>query len=414
MMIDYTKILIIRADILRLEKLSQLDFVNQVSEKTGLLANKKVAEYHHCKITIYDSGTVLFTGSIHKMYNSIKGIIAPNYSSQKNYKGYNGNQFTLTQIFEVRNHLCELFDCRPHQMKFQNIEFGINTIIDFDPQLFILGLLYHRGKPFEFRYNRSYAEVNHTRYRIKIYNKSEQYRIDEWTLRIELSHNKQEDFDITGIKTFEDVNKNNLEKALNHILKRFDEVVYYDRTIDKKKLNKVAKKNAVKYSNANYFLCDLKPNKRDKHKKALKRLITNHSQNLYLKIREDLIKRGVTINRLLESRKGVIINSSSIGLNISQKINRKCAVTGIDLSHEKGNPNYIRTVTLKHLKKYDKEKFELLALTFIPKTGKSPKYENNMISQICKNVRNAYYNPRKYKQSGYRAKRFQNQLKLGL
>ena len=352
-MIDYTKILVNKADVFRLEKLSQLEFVTQVSEKTGLLFNKKIAEYHHCKITIYDSGTVLFTGSIHKMYNSIKGIIAPNYSSQKNYKGYNGNQFTLTQIFEVRNHLCELFDCQPHQMKFQNIEFGINTIIDFDPQLFILGLLYHRGKPFEFRYNRRYAEVNHTRYRIKIYDKSKQYGIDEYTLRIELSHNKQEDFSVTGIITFGDVNKNTLEKALNHILKRFDEVVYYDRTIDMKKLNKVAEKNAVKYSSANYFLCDLKPNKRDKHKKALKRIITNHSQNLYLKIREDLIKKGVIINRLFKDRKGVIINSSNIELNITQKRNRKCAVTGIDLSHEKGLANYIRTSTLKHLREHE-------------------------------------------------------------
>ncbi|MDN3664462.1 hypothetical protein ACFFU1_14215 [Algibacter miyuki] len=319
-MIDYIKIKLLNIDRKRLESLPYLEFKTEVSEKTGLLAAKKIAMYHYCKITIYDSGLILFTGSIHKLHNSLNEIKAPNYKTVRNYKGYNGNIFTLDNILEINKHLCLLFDCKPNKMIFQNIEFGINTTPDFCPQLFITGLLFNRGLPFEFKFKRRYAEVLHNNYRIKIYNKSEQYGISKHTLRIEIAHKKSIDFNTeTGIKTFEDINKTTLNKALHFLLKRFERVVYYDKTINKSKLIKSIKKELNNYSDITYWLDTLKPNKRDKPKKKLKQIIIKHSENLHEQLRKDLIKKGVIINRKLKTPKRVIINHSYSELNTTPK-----------------------------------------------------------------------------------------------
>lgn len=317
-LIDYVKILINNPNIDKIKNNSLFDFRVEVSEKNGDCSSKTVAVYHFCNIIIYDTGIVLFTGSIHKLFNSLKGIKAPNYNSN-NYKGYNGNMFTLENILEVREHMCELLFCEPHQMTFQNIELGINTNPIFQPKDFIKGLLYHTGKPFEHKYNRNYGQVEHNRYFLKIYNKSNQYFMENHTLRIEIKCRKSIEFVCTGITTFADVNTSTLNKALELLIRRFDEVVYYDKTISKKGLSRPQIKNLNNYSNLTYWIDTLKPNKRDEHKKRLKEFIIHNSNNLHLQLRNDLIKKGVMINRPPKNKKRVMFNSSSIELNLTLK-----------------------------------------------------------------------------------------------
>ena len=299
-MIDYVKISLKDIDITRLLHLPCLDFKTTVSKQTGLLGTKQVTEYHHCKITLFDSGTLLFTGSIHKLYNSLHNIKAPNYLNGLKTvdKGYNGTQFTLSNIIEVRTHLTTLFDCKPQQMQFQNIEFGINNDVDFNPQKFIKGLLYQKGKKFEFRYNNYYAQAVHQRYILKIYNKSNQYGMINQTLRIETKELKAIDFAITGIRTFADINTQTLENAKLLLLKRFDEVVYYDYTINKKNLTSRQKQSLNNYSNPRYWFENITVKNRDYHKQKLNNYILAYSSNLHQQIRLEILKKFGIINRL--------------------------------------------------------------------------------------------------------------------
>lgn len=207
-MIDYTKIYLTGINVNRLLLLDDLDFKYEVSEKTGLLSSSLTAEYHHCKIVIIENSKeknnphVSFVGSIHKMWNSRNGILAPNFKENKHYKGFNGNQFELKNIIETRTHLEELFDCKASQMIFQNIEFGVNLNVLFTATIFLKGLLYHKDKKFEFRYNENYSQAIHNRFVFKIYNKSIQYGMIENTLRVELKIIKMEELKPFGIKTF--------------------------------------------------------------------------------------------------------------------------------------------------------------------------------------------------------------------
>jgi hypothetical protein len=409
---DYIKILLKNLDINHLLNQSILEFKTEVSEKTGLISTKRIAEYHFCKVVIYDSGIVLFTGSIHKLWNSLNGIKAPNHREVKKYKGFNGNMLTIYDVFEVRNHLTKLFNCQPYQMIFQTIEVGVNTLPIFNPQHFIKGLLYHNGKPFEYRFNEHFAQAEHQRFNIKIYNKSNQYKMKNHVLRVELKIIKMEDIKCTGIKTFADINEHTLNKAKELLLKRFSEVVYYDYTIQKDSLTKRQKLTLKDYSNPRYWINELKPKNRDYNKNQLKYFIREYSSNLHKQTAENIVNQFGIINRVSDNYGFGIINHSSIGLNIPNNEHRKCPVTGYHLSHEKSDAKYICTTTLKHLRKHEKNIFIDLCSQLLKRSKKRPKYEREIIEHLAKQIRNRFYNQFKIKQTGYNQKIYPNQFRL--
>ena len=293
---DYVKIYIKNANIEHLEANEQLDFVSEINQRTGEIYQKRVAEYHFCKITIYETGSVHFTGSLHKLWNSLNNIKAPNYR-ENYYKGFNGNLFALKDVLQVRDYLVVLLGCQLYEMVFQNVEFGVNVPTIFKPREFIKGLLYHKGLDFEFKDHKNRASLPHQRYVVKIYNKSYQYGMSENTLRIELQIKKMEELKYMGLRTFADINKDTFDKAKSLILKRFDEVIYCDPTINRKALTIAQKRNLNKYSNPMYWIDNVQPNHRDRHKKSLEKMNEENSLNLRKQIREDLIEKCVIINQ---------------------------------------------------------------------------------------------------------------------
>lgn len=395
-MIDYIKILLINIDSKRLLDSPILTFYRAISEKTGEHENKKIAKYHHCKILIYDSGLVIFKGSIHKLYNSLKNVYAPNYNSNHKevYKGFNGNIFTLLNIYEIKTHLTNLFNCNENQMRFQNIELGVNTTLNFNPNIFLKGLLFHKGKYFEYRYNNNLAQAIHQRFIFKIYNKSNQYGIDKHTLRVELKVNKTEEIKSLDITTFADINNTTMQKARDMLLRRFDEAVYYDYTIDRKRTLNRDNKLLTVYSNPRYWLEDLKSNHRDRHKKKLTYLIKKYSENLHQIIRHDIEQKCVIINRESSSDKCVIINHSSIELNITQtptkNSTRICPITLLDISMQKADSFLLSNTGLKYYEKNNPEKYSFFLKTLI--TGRENKYEKDIYNKLSKQIRNRFYN----------------------
>lgn len=391
-LVDYIKILLVKIDVKRL--LGLLEFKTEVSTNTGLISSKKVAEYHFCKITVYDNGVILFTGSIHKLWNSLNNINAPNYNEAKKYKGFNGNQFTIENILEVKNYLELLFDCEPQQMVFQNIELGVNTTPGFDPNLYLKGLLYHKNKIFEYRYNSNLAQAQHQRFIFKIYNKSHQYAMSFNVLRIELKINKTAELKPIGLKTFLDINTKTLQRAKEMLLNRFDEIMHYDYTIKKKTLTGKQNQLLKSYSNPRYWINDLKPQHRHRHKKRLEQITQNYSENLHQQLRQDLIQKCVIINRRPKKSKCVIINSSSIGLNVTQlepvKTLKKCLVTGVNISMQKDNSNLLSNTGLKHIESNNPKLFKKLINIFL--TGEVNKFEKSIYDKLSKQIRNKYYN----------------------
>ncbi len=427
-MIDYIKILINDCDINRLINSPHLDFKGEYSESTGEIGQTLKAVYHYCTITIFQSGSVSFTGSIHKLYNSLNNVFAPNHNPKKEYNGYNGNLFTYADILEVREHLIVLFDCVPQQMVFQNIEFGINTTPNFKPKLFLDGLLYHQNKGFDVRQNGHYKQVEHVQYWLKIYNKSRQYGLNVDTLRVEIKIKKSEYLiKWIGVETFADITPDTLEKAKNTLLDAFSKIVYYDYTIRKEDLKERTKNALTKYENPNYWLNELKPHRRSKPRKRLAEIINKHSDNLYKKIEEDIDQKcsminllsGVTNDRLFNSKLGVTNDrlfdevKKSMGvtndsLNIGSMVThqpflptpkkevKKCLVTGVDISMQKEDSFLLSHTGIKWYYQNDKKTFDEVVKKYLSEkwTGSTLKTQ---IRELAHNIRN-YQNNRKLRQ----------------
>jgi len=304
-MIDYVKIRLTGVSVERLRTHEKLEFKTEICEKTGEASNVSTAVHHFCKIKVYNSGRILFTGSIHKLWNSLTNILAPNCKENLIYNGYNGNQFNLVRIEYVICYLCDLFDCTPSQMEIENIEFGVNTNTLFQPINYISSMLYHYGKPFEIRYNRHYAQVEHQRYLIKVYDKSNQYGMIENTLRVELKIIKSKELQRLGIKTCADINSSTLNSAKELLIKRINEIMYFDASVNTQQLTEHEKRKLNEMQNVNHWL-NLAPNKRGRPKKFLRKIIQDHSNNFAQQIIDDI------------EAKCIIINRSSIGLNVIQ------------------------------------------------------------------------------------------------
>ena len=434
-MVDYKKMLIIGVDIERLFSLDCLTFKSQISKSTGEVNESIfIAEYRFCKIKILKANTenpiVLFAGSIHKLWNDLNGIIAPNYNANKPYFGFNGNQFTLKDIVEVRVHLEKLFDCKASQMIIQNIEIGLNIEINHKPILFLKGLLYHRNRMFEFSHFGNNSIAIHSYYSLKIYSKTYQYGMTQNTLRVELKIVKMEELKRNKIDiiTFEDINENTLNKALKLLSTRFIECVHYDYTIDKKQLTGRELKAIQNYSNPRYWIHDLKTNNRHRHLERLEGITNKHSKRILQKIKYEIDSKCSTVNRQFakkpiseidlkcstvnqhfENTKCSTVNTLDKELIVSQttfenqpinsfknikenslqkdEVNSSiCRVTGLSLKGQKVGSHFLSHTGLKLLYENDKMKFDFVLQKHLPKQYKNSDLETKII-QTAKSIR---------------------------
>lgn len=363
--VDYIKF---KAENVNLDYLindSGLDFKAELSKTTGEISIKQVANFHYCKVTVYEKTQMLiFSGSIHKLWNSLNGLDAPNREKQRIYKGYNGNDFGLDAIEEVVKYLCGLLKCSAQRMIVQKIEFGLNVQLPFKASLFLKGLLFQNGVMFEHKHNERYWQVRHSKYILKIYDKANQYGMYGEVLRFEIKAQASQ-IKMTEIKTLEDITSTTLNIAFKLLLMRFEEVVYYDYTIAVKSLKRLQRNKLKEYSNPRYWINELRPEHRNRPKKKLNEIIVNHSENLKEVIKGELLKKCVIISRPPKEPKCVIISPSSIGDNITHLSLRKCPITGVDISIQKSKSRKLTKVGLKHLYRTDKATYSKLSKTIL-------------------------------------------------
>ncbi|MBW8243046.1 hypothetical protein K1F50_09565 [Muricauda oceani] len=389
-MIDFVKIKVVECDIDKLTNHPYLEFHRTVSEKTGELGKFMVASYHKCKIKVYDSGTIFFSGSIHKMHNSIKGIEAPN----RDPKGFNGNDFYFQDIIEIREHICSLFNVTPECLVLQNIELGLNLNSIFNPQDFIKWLLLFEGNEFEFHFDGLYAQSIHQQYIIKIYNKGRQYAMQTNTLRFEIKVLKmQHQLNHVGFRTMADIGPNVIGLAFDYLIKQLQKVLYYDITIQMKGLQDKQKSKLKDFKNPRYW-SGLTPKKRHRDRKKLNILIESKSKNLKSELALLVNKKREQFNQLSETPFVEQFNHSNIGLNNTPLKNRICPVTGIDISMQKEGSKLLSNTGLKHLEKTNLKEFKRLQSILL--TGEYNKFERTVYDMMSKQIRNYFYSKRDF------------------
>ncbi|MET3537273.1 hypothetical protein [Chryseobacterium limigenitum] len=285
------------------------DFIISVNNETGETDDKKEGEYFGMQIIKYASGRIMVKGSVHKFFNRTD---------------FNGNDFDMRNFSTALQDLETEIRVKPQCCRLENIEIGVNIQLPFDPNKLLQNLLFHRSVEFNKTISGSFYYQSAKRdYIIKIYNKTAQYEkklkkiaenqnfmkphekkafslfkktvnehLQPNTLRFEIKFLKMNLLNDLGIMYLPDIAKPEMMIPLkNLLLKEFQEVCFYDYTMDQTNMKNSEINKLKDYRNPNYWV---NLNKKDKyyHKKKFQEMTLKYSQNVKAKVSE-LIKQKI-------------------------------------------------------------------------------------------------------------------------
>lgn len=193
------------------------------------------------------NNSVSILGSIHKYKNIITDKGNQNY-----------NDYFFCQIQEVILGLIDKYSIA-NDTSITNLEFGFNLEIEKNPKIIIDNnvLMYSFKAPnknLKFSGNGDYKEFQLTDYRIKIYNKSKQFKLGTNILRIELKITRKRLLQQLDIYSLEDLlNYNSYLRLFEFFREKFESLMIIDEfdtdLIPESDYNKL-----LRYTNPNYWI----------------------------------------------------------------------------------------------------------------------------------------------------------------
>jgi hypothetical protein len=187
------------------------------------------------------------SGSIHKYNNLLVGNANQNY-----------DDFNFCEVQEVILGLIEKYNIQK-DTKLTNLEFGFNLAVSKDPKIIIdSNLLMNNykahNKHLKFSGTGDYKEFQLTDYRIKVYNKSKQYKLNTNILRVEIKIIKKRLLQQMGIYCLEDLlDREHIEQLFQLFMNKFEGLNIIDdydpETIPEKDRNKLNE-----YTNPNFWI----------------------------------------------------------------------------------------------------------------------------------------------------------------
>lgn len=256
----------------RIQKKGLMELTNKLSMLTGeVMEYPKKGSDSNLQISINQfSATIL--GSLHKYKNLLEE------NGEQNH-----DDFSFCQIQEVIRGLIKKYDIEKDTL-LTNLEFGFNLAVSKDPKTIIdsnvlMNNFKSANKNLKFSGSGDYKEFQLTDYRIKIYNKSKQYKLKDNILRVELKIIQKRLLLSLGIHCLEDLlDKKALKRLFKLFIAKFEGLIIIDRfdsdIIPEKDCNKLNK-----YTNSIYWIT-IKSEKSPKQIYTLKKDFT-HILNKY-------------------------------------------------------------------------------------------------------------------------------------
>ena len=250
--------------------------------------------------------------------------------------------------------------------------------------------------------------VQHSQYIIKIYNKALHYRskgfeIDTEILRFEIKYTKMQKLNERGIYNLQDLANYGLHNFKDEVLIEFNNILYYDNTIQAKS------QSLSNYKNPLYWI-ELLNNKTNDlfnyHRNNLRKLTLTASQKIQFQTSEimskkiDFLNTNTTqIDPLIILSKRVVLTNNNIKINsnktdesdtlksgVIETKNILCQVTKINISMQKDNSILLSHTGLKYYYKTDRKVFEQIKRTYLTKQWIDSDFETQ-IKEIAHNIR---------------------------
>ncbi|CAA0172515.1 hypothetical protein [Tenacibaculum maritimum] len=250
-----------------------LKFTIDVYYSTGEISkNKLIAKYQGLTFTIfYKDNThtnivrLQITGSLHKYWNKGK---------------HNYNNFTFYDLTETIKELENRFYINPNISTIHNLEFGVNVKIPLTVTELLKNLV--AFKTFFFKTlsedkNSIGKQIVAEKHRLKIYDKGKQSRLKNVSdlLRIEMHYNKMHDlkkYNIVAVSDLTELRK--VKPLIQEIVNRWDNVIYYDKSINIKHLKNEQERRRIVYSAAPRHWVELGKRQRTRIKKRFNELMS--------------------------------------------------------------------------------------------------------------------------------------------
>ena len=258
-------------------------------------------EFENIEIKIYETGSIYFSGSLHKFYNN--GL-------------HNHNEFNKGAYFETLERIKSIYGIEPENIRVIQLEYGVNILPPIQTNDILNNLIQHKNKDFEQKIsndNGKYYQCEHANYIIKIYNKSLQYGCKNEVLRIEIKQTNWSEHRQQGFNTLHDFNKWNKYQFVNNLLTKWNEVIFYDPT------NRDVEKWG-KYSNVNFWreLRTKSHTTQKKHTDRLRELNKTKGKNVQKRVNDEVVNM---MNNLQGFRNFNLVENQ-----------RYCRLTGVNIS----------------------------------------------------------------------------------
>jgi hypothetical protein len=277
-MIDFVKIKLKDTDPEILLNNPLLVFRQEFIVETGELLNKRIAEYRGMKFYIHVTGTIIISGSLHKFMNNGR---------------HNHNDFKRSQLTNVINEFCSIFNLYSGNCTLINLEVGANVTPPIPTKELLKYLFMHFRNEYRFAdINKgTYKQVTYSEYLLKAYDKSAQYSLDIETFRFEIKMMGSRMINRNGVRTLDDLyNKLKLEKLGNLLLDKWRESLLYDPAITNELfINSKEHEKYVQWGNPVFWFDmannkDIHRNAFSKEMKKYREINDYHPENLHLKV----------------------------------------------------------------------------------------------------------------------------------
>lgn len=399
----------------------KFDFGFGISEVTGEVLKEKRSVNLKGMVFTYD-----------RRYDSIRLKGSPHIYD--NGGGKNNDRFTYKRFLKVAEELSEYI---APQDQINVLEFGLNIITPFAPSDFLQCLIAYKKKRFnrEVHQRKDYCWVGYSQYKVKIYNKGLQQG-GENILRLEIHVNRMQWLSgpfPCGI-TWGDLQKPTTWEILGgYLLKIFDEIIYYDPTVEQADLPP-KDRALIDEGNNPLFWEKLNGLHQERVRDKYQTLIRKHGTKFTIlprlikeelghvlpeKLAESYQKQATGAcmpmdelkHEMEESYQKFSYDDCPLGSVENRKLDgsypsldskkctqpsrdRNCTVTGLDISMQKPTSRFLNKKGLIYLYEKDRKAYNQLLFQIPPKWHKESL--DIQIYKIAHHIRDQYTNSKGY------------------
>lgn len=374
-----------------------IEWKQETNLNTGEMMYPIKGKYFNMDIKINPTFIVI-SGSIHKLRNELKT------SQNQNY-----DDFTFDDVIDMILHLKDVFNFNLNDTIIENLEIGLNIHTNKAPESIlnenlIVWNFKTPAKNKDYNGKGKYIEFDTSQYYFKIYDKGKQYDRQENILRIECKVKRNEFLNKYGIHSLHDLLIRDHLKALqDYLFKSFTLCIIVDdrspETITEPKERDIFNKGINPMNWTSFQNRSTKKRFKDNFIQVVEKYSLN---TIHKEIESKLRTKGKELlgcyemndfqNIEIQSQNTEMLRNEA-NIYIHNVTQRKCKITGIDITHQKGESKFLSQLSIKRIFETEPETFKTLISNFSPKEPETMSFDK-LCLEIAHNIRNRDSNKR--------------------